>query len=161
PTTIAGNISLAINDTTMPDPFSGLPLNTLVVASSQAEVITLDAVNAGAPLRLGCSAALAPTGSYTPGPRPPAVWTATVEKFIIQGVTTISLTTAIDGVAIQPVFSGESNASAKAIADAIVSAINNSTQADPVTGSPLNSLVQASAGEPTGPPAVAKVVITI
>ena len=61
PATIAAGFAAMINNTTAPDPFSGLPLSGLVAASSAGAVVTILTVNAGAPFTLACS--------LTPGQR--------------------------------------------------------------------------------------------
>ena len=58
PDTIATAIAAAINATTAPDPFSGLPMNDLVVAyvnPATSTVVNIIAANAGAPFTLTCS----------------------------------------------------------------------------------------------------------
>jgi hypothetical protein len=68
PATIAANIALAINNATEPDPFSGLPLNSLVRASSKGIIVTIDSINSGAPFTLACTLSPCDTsgsGSYT------------------------------------------------------------------------------------------------
>jgi hypothetical protein len=74
PESVAARIAQAVNATTLPDPYSGLPLNDLVVATSSGAVLTLLAANAGAPFTLACT--LTPSGAssasgYTAGRRTP------------------------------------------------------------------------------------------
>jgi hypothetical protein len=151
PSAIATKIALAINDTATPDRFSGLPLNTLVVASSQAEVVAIDAVNAGAPFRLKCSLA---TGTYTA-----EVQTATLAGKFAQGTV---LTTTIDGVAIlYTVASGDNET---IIANDIAAAINATTAPDRrQANEPLNKVVSASAqsGVITITPSSSSIIFTL
>jgi phage tail sheath gpL-like len=70
PATIAAGIAALVNATTLQDPFSGFPLNGLVVASTAASVITIIAANAGAPFSLTCGLTTAATDGYAAAPRP-------------------------------------------------------------------------------------------
>ena len=148
PITIASKIALAINETTTPEPFSGVPLNTLVVASNQAEVIRFEAVNAGAPFRLACSLALVPTGTYALTASSPESWTATITVTQIPVIPTYRIITTINGIDL--IFSTlGSTYTAADLANSVVNLIANASQPDPVTGRALNSLVQAQAGAMT------------
>jgi len=163
-TTIAAGIAAAINATTISDPFSGLPLNSLVVASSAAAVVTVIAANAGPPFTLACSLDPANAGAYSvrrvrppvrpPGPLRPPVWpvrppvrpvqalsaVATVAGTIPAGVT---LTTTVNTMPLAYLTApGDTPAS---IAASIAALINATAAPDPVTGLPLNAVVAASA----------------
>ncbi len=67
PATIAAGIAAAINAATAGDPYSGLPLNSLVAAISSGPEVTVTAVNAGAPFALTCSPDPANAGTYVAG----------------------------------------------------------------------------------------------
>jgi hypothetical protein len=135
--TIAANIGIAINETAAADPFSGLPLNTLVVASYQSNVITIESVNSGAPFGLACSLAPAANGTYTPDP-PKPWWTATV---LGSSPFTATFTTSINLLQLTYVTDGGLDSG---VAAAIAALINSTSQLEPYSGLPLNSLVYAS-----------------
>src|SRR5262249_14600497 len=127
-------------------------------ASSQGSVITIQAVNAGAPFRLACSLALAPTGNYA-SPTSPESWIATLDGSF--GNDGGSLTTTINGIALKlPVFASTtvSGRLAGRLAPDVANQINQATDLDPVTKRPLNSLVTAAG---TLPPLGAKGTVTI
>lgn len=140
PAAIAANIAAAVNATTAPDPYSGLPLNSLVVASSAGAVMTVVAANAGAPFTLTCTLTPAGTGTYSAGPLAPAARTATIGGAI---QTSDTLVTTINGVAI-PYSAGAADTSATALATSIAAAINGAAQPDPTTQLPISSLVHAT-----------------
>jgi hypothetical protein len=138
--TIAANIAVAINGTTVAHPYSGLPLNTLVAAAAAADVITVSAANAGAPFTLLCSIVSANSATYNLGAPVAAGYTATVNGTIAVGdVVTITIndvpftytTTAAD-------------TTTTLLAARIASAINTSVQQDPTTNLPFGSLVHAT-----------------
>jgi GH18 family chitinase len=140
PPSIAANIAAAINGTTGADPFSGLPLNTLVAASSAGAVVTLVAANAGAPFTLVCTLTPANSGTYMAGPPVPATYRATVAGTIHAGDT---LVTTINGVGIA--YSAVATDTTPAtLAASIAAAINGTVQQDPTTTLPLSSLVHAT-----------------
>jgi peptidoglycan hydrolase-like protein with peptidoglycan-binding domain len=141
PSTIAADIAAAINTTTIQDPFSGLPLNNLIVAlPPAAAVITISAANAGAPFTLTCSLTSANAGTYTAGPPIPASQTATITGTVNVGDV---LTTKINGVAIS-YSAGAADVDATALARSITTTINTSVLQDPTTDLPLSRIVQAS-----------------
>jgi peptidoglycan hydrolase-like protein with peptidoglycan-binding domain len=139
---VAVNLANAVNNTSAPDPYSGLPLNSLVVAFSSAGVVTINSVNSGAPLALVCSYnGSASTGSYTTGAFTPAFQTATVGGTITTGN---QLTTTINGIAIVYTV-GATDTSLGALAANIAATINAATHPDPASGMALNSILHASA----------------
>jgi hypothetical protein len=145
PATIAAGVAAAINTTTVQDPYSGLPLNGLVVASTTGAngVVNLTAANAGAPFTLACSLTPANAGSYTATPPVPAAQTATITGTVQQGDT---LVTTINGVAITYT-AGPADADTTSLAASIAAAISADVQLDPATQLPISSIVQAvSAG---------------
>jgi hypothetical protein len=139
--TLAANVATAVNNTTTPDPYSGLPLNNLLVASSSGGLVTINSVNSGAPLSLVCSYnGSASTGAYTAGAPSPAYQTATVGGAIAAGD---QLTTSINGIAI--VYTALATDTSPAIlAASITTAINATTTPDPTSGMALNSILHAS-----------------
>lgn len=139
--TIAANLANAVNSTTTPDPYSGLPLNSLLVASGSGGVVTINSVNSGAPLSLACSYnGSASTGSYTAGAPSPANQTATVGGAIAAGD---QLTTTINGIAI--VYTAVStDTSPTILATRIAAAINATTTIDPASGMQLHTILHAS-----------------
>ena len=139
--TIAADVANAVNNTTTPDPYSGLPLNNLLVASSSGGVVTINSVNSGAPLSLVCAYnGSASTGSYTAGAPSPAYQTATIGGAIAAGD---QLTTTINGIAI--VYTARSTDTSPAIlAASIATAINATTTPDPASGMALNSILHAA-----------------
>jgi Neuraminidase-like domain/FHA domain len=140
PATIAASIAAMINDTTTQDPFSGLPLNSLVVASSAAAVVTVITAGAGAPFTLACSLTPADAGTYTAGPPAPAAQTATVGGTIAAGDT---LVTTINTVAVSYTVTATDTDAAE-LAASIAATISADVQPDPVTQLPLSSLIQAT-----------------
>jgi hypothetical protein len=142
PTTIADRIASAINSSVAQDPFSGLPVNTLVLATSASGVITINATNSGAPFALACSYAPSDAGSYDAGPFSPPRWTATIGGTAAQAGDT--LITTINGVAL-PYAATASDANITILASSIAAMINTSTVTDPASTLPMNNLVAASA----------------
>jgi peptidoglycan hydrolase-like protein with peptidoglycan-binding domain len=141
---IAAAIASAINTTTAQDPLSGLPLNSLVVASSSATgVVSLLAANAGAPFMLTCGYTPASAGSYAVGASVAAGYKATVTGGVAAGDT---LVTTINSVPVSYTAVAADNTTAK-LAASIANAISTAVQLDPSTELPIGSLVQAmSAG---------------
>jgi hypothetical protein len=137
---VAANLAAAINATDAPDPYSGLPLNSLIVASSSGSAASISSINSGAPLSLSCSLSEGTTGgSYTVGPLVQAYQTATVGGAIANGDV---LTTTINSLAIPFTVAGQTTAAA--VAAAIAAAIAGTTATDPVSGMPLNSWLSAA-----------------
>jgi peptidoglycan hydrolase-like protein with peptidoglycan-binding domain len=140
--TIGSNIVDAINETTAPDPFSGLPLNTLVVASiDKANGIIIESVYSGAPLRLTCSLP-SPTGTYIAAAAT-VYWNATVEGPYNSFDDSDVLVTKINGIDISYAVE-TSHVDNTNVASGIAYLINSNTQPDPVTGQPINSILHAS-----------------
>jgi Neuraminidase-like domain/Putative peptidoglycan binding domain/Salmonella virulence plasmid 28.1kDa A protein len=138
-TSIAANIATAINNTSSPDPYSALPLNSLLVAWSNGQFITINSVNSGAPLSLECSLTQGGTGAYTAAAQVPAYQTATVGGTVASGDV---LTTTVNGLAIP--FTVTTQTTAAAVAAAIVTTINGITTPDPTSGMPINSILHAT-----------------
>jgi len=143
PASIAANLANAINSATGPDPYSGLPLNSLLVASSSGPITTISSINSGAPLALACSITPGSTGSYTTSVQVPAYQTATVGGTVASGDV---LTTTINGLSIP--FTVTTQTSVAAVTTAIAAAVNGATAADPVSGLPLNTILEATANGP-------------
>ncbi|HEV2451110.1 MAG TPA: neuraminidase-like domain-containing protein [Streptosporangiaceae bacterium] len=141
PATIAAGIAAAINAATIQDPYSGLPLNDLVVASSTAAVVTIITANAGPPFSLTCSLTPANAGTYSATPPVPPSWTATVTGAVAPGDT---LVTTVNSVAVsytaQPADTG-----AATLAASIAAVLSAAVQPDPVTGLPLGAEIRAAA----------------
>jgi hypothetical protein len=142
PTTIANKITSAINSTTTADPFSGLPLNTLVLATPSAGGITITTINSGAPFDLECSFSTNAAVGYGPGPYSPPKWTATIGGASVnQGDT---LVTTINNVDL-PYTATATDTDTSTLARSIAANINASTVTDPVSLLPMNGVVSASA----------------
>ncbi|HEV2647203.1 MAG TPA: neuraminidase-like domain-containing protein [Acidobacteriaceae bacterium] len=62
---VARNLAAAINATTTPDPYCGLPLNSLLAVSAQGATIHVVTAGAGAPFSFACEGQFAVDGSYT------------------------------------------------------------------------------------------------
>jgi Neuraminidase-like domain/FHA domain len=138
--TIAAGIAAAVNATTVPDPYSGLPLNGLVVAVNSAAVVTFTAADAGAPFTLACSLDPANAASYAAAPPVPA-----------HGTTSVTGTVAPEDVLVTTVNSvpvsytaAAADTDTTALAAHIAAAINAAVGTDLATGLPLSSEVQAS-----------------
>ncbi len=93
---LAGSIAAAINSATTPDPLTGLPLDSLVTASSAGAVITVTAVAPGAALAVACSTSQTATETYTAGTLVPSTAAA------LTGVLSILLDYARVKAAISP-----------------------------------------------------------
>jgi pSer/pThr/pTyr-binding forkhead associated (FHA) protein len=66
-TVLAGDIASAVNATTTADPFTGLPLNDIVTASSAAGAVTFTAVSPGAAFTVACATSPGATETYAAG----------------------------------------------------------------------------------------------
>jgi peptidoglycan hydrolase-like protein with peptidoglycan-binding domain len=140
PASVAASLATAINGTDAPDPYSGLPLNSLLVATSLGSVTSISSINSGAPLALACSITEGTTGgSYVAGSLVPAFQTATVGGTVANGDV---LTTTINSLNISFTVAGQTTAAA--VAAAIVTAINGTTAPDPVSGMPVNAWLSAT-----------------
>ena len=93
PDTIAAGLAALINDATVPDPFSGLPLSSLIAASSAGAVVTILTVNAGAPFTLACSLTPGHAGTYAAA-APPTAGPVAAET----AVTTINSVRSLHGL---------------------------------------------------------------
>ena len=140
PATIAAGIAAMINNATAPDPYSGLPLNSLVVASSAAAVVTVASANAGAPFTLACRFTPGNAGTYSAAPPVPASQTATIAGAVALGDT---LVTTINSVPVAYTATS-ADTDAVALAASIAAAINAATQPDPATQVPIGSEVHAT-----------------
>ncbi len=139
----AQNMANAINGTTTPHPFSGLPLNDIVAASAAptpAGTINLAAPNAGAPFTLICTIKAANAGTYSVAPAVRAGFTATVGGTVKSGDM---MTTTINGVDIQYPVAATDNTTA-VLAASLAKNISTTVKVDPTTSLPLSSLVQAT-----------------
>jgi ABC toxin N-terminal region/Neuraminidase-like domain/Putative peptidoglycan binding domain len=140
PVSVAVNIANAINNTDSPDPYSGLPLNSLIVAANLGPATTISSINSGAPLSLSCSITEGTTGaSYTVGTQTSAFQTATVGGTVASGDV---LTTTINGLNIPFTVAGQ--ATPAAVAAAIATTINGTAADDPVSGVPINTILSAT-----------------
>ncbi len=133
PATIAAPIASLINKNATPDPYSGMPLNSLLSASSSAAMVTIVSANSGAPLVLSCSLTPGGAASYSAG-------SATVGGTVATGAV---LTTVINGLNVTFMVTAAQTTTA-AVAAAIASAIMATGTPDPVSGLPLNSVLHAS-----------------
>ena len=142
--TIAAGIAAAVNAATTADPYSGLPLNGLVVASSSGAVVTFVTADAGAPFTLACSLIPANAGTYTAALPVLASSTATITGTVAQGDI---LVTTINSVPVSYTATA-ADTDVTALAANIAATINAAVQADPATLLPLSIEVQAtSAGK--------------
>jgi hypothetical protein len=146
PATIAANIRDAINNATLPDPFSGLPLNSLVAASSSGAVVTLVAANAGAPFTLACSLQPGKTGSYTTAAQLPSSYQGTIGGTIGTSDTLTTTFTFLNSAnSVVVTYNAQAaDTTADLLAASVAAAINGAVQQDPTTSLPLNSLVHAT-----------------
>jgi hypothetical protein len=142
--TIAAGIAAAVNGSTIPDPYSGMPLNTLVVASSAGGAVTISTANAGAPFTLTCTLVPANAGTYTTAAPVPAHATATLAGPVAPGDV---LVTTVNAVPVSYT-AGAADATADALAANIAATISAAVQPDPQTGLPLRSEVQATSAGP-------------
>ena len=140
PAAIAAGMAALINGSTVQDPYSGLPLNSLVVASSAGAAVTIVTAGTGAPFTLACSLTPANAGTYTAGPPSPAAQTATISGAVAPGDT---LVTTINSVPVS--YSAKAtDTSIGTLAASIAATISAAVQPDPATQLPLGSLVQAT-----------------
>jgi hypothetical protein len=113
-------------------------LNRLVLASSAAGTITINAVNSGAPFTLVCS--MAPGAAYAVTAATAPTHTATVGGTVHAGDV---LVTTINGAAVSYT-AGAGDTNPASLAQNIAAAINASTVVDPVNGTlPLSGIVAA------------------
>ncbi len=139
PAMTAAGIADAVNATTLPDPYSGLPLNSLVMASASAGGgITFTAVNSGAPFSLECWLAPGNAGTYVVTSTVPSHSTATIAGTVAPGDI---LVTTINGTAVTYT-AGPGDTSAAALAASIATAVGSAT--DATTGLPLSGEFQAT-----------------
>ena len=76
PLILAESIATAVNAITTPDPFTGLPLNDVVTASSATGatgVVTFTAVTPGSSFAVACTTSPAATETYAAGPPVPGI----------------------------------------------------------------------------------------
>ena len=138
--TIAAGIAAAVNAATMPDPYSGLPVSSLVVAYAApgSPTVTFTAADAGGPFELACSLQPAGAGTYTAASPVPAACTATIGGTLAAGDV---LVTTVNSVAVS--FTTVS-ADLAAAAAGVAAAVNAAVTADPASQLPLNEEVQAT-----------------
>jgi hypothetical protein len=161
---IGERIADAINASTLPDPYSGLPLNELVVATGAGSTVTVLAANAGAPYELDCSLAPPATGtaqasSFVLEEIAPARWTATLGSpgAIKQGDTFV---TTINEVEVT-YSAGVSDTDVGTLAASIAAAIGSSKTIEPSSGLALSAIVQAAGStEVRGAQTVGVVTVT-
>jgi hypothetical protein len=144
PATIAAGIAALVNATTLQDPFSGSPLNGVVVASSAASVVTIIAANAGAPFSLTCGLTAATTGGYAAAPPVPANCQATITATTVaSGVDT--LITAINKATVTyTAGQGGTDTDAPSLAAHVAATVSASLQVDPDTKLPVSGIAQAT-----------------
>jgi ABC toxin N-terminal region/Neuraminidase-like domain/FHA domain/PA14 domain len=140
PAMIASGVAAAVNAATEPDPYSGLPLNSLVVAYAApgSPVVTFTAADAGAPFELACSLQSAGGGTYTAAAPTPACCTATIGGTITPGDV---LVTTVNSVAVSNTATSATQAT---VAAGIAAAINAAVGIDQASQLPLNEEVQAA-----------------
>jgi hypothetical protein len=143
---IAAGIAIAINTTTVPDPFSGVPLNTILSAEAAGPVVTITTANAGAPFTLTCVLSPATAGTYTVGPPVPPSCTATVGGSVSANdtlTTTFYFLGAGQGVDI-PYMVKPSDRSTDDVAAGIALTLNQAVQRDPTTQLSVSNLIHAT-----------------
>ncbi len=142
PVTVAEGIAAAINATTTPDPYSGLPLNVLVYAyvAPSTAIVELSVAGAGAPFTLACGFTPANAGDYTAQAPSAPVQTATVSGATATGDV---LVTTLNQVPI-PYTATATDTSPAALAASITTTINGTVTPDPSTGVPLSELLHAT-----------------
>jgi hypothetical protein len=141
PATIAAGIAALVNATTLQDPFSGFPLNGLVVASTAASVITIIAANAGAPFSLTCGLTTAATDGYAAAPPVPAACQATITATTVAPGDTLITTVNHPTVTYT---AGPDDTDAATLAAHIAATVSADVQVDPDTGLPVSGIVQAT-----------------
>jgi hypothetical protein len=138
PATVASAIAAAINAATVVDPVTGVPVKGRFLATTAANVITIEAG-----FTLACSAAGVGSGTasetYSARAPSPLTQTATVAGAPTAGDT---LTTTIDGVPVG--YTVQADDTVVTIATGIAAAVNATTVQDRYSGLPLNALVVAS-----------------
>ena len=139
-TTVATGLAAAINATTTPHPYSGLPLNGLLAASAVGAVVAVRTADAGPPFDLACSIALASTGTYTAGPPVPAevvvmlAGTVTAANVVTLLLNNVALTYTVL----------TTDSSLTTLAASLANTINGAVQLDPTTGLPFSQLLHAA-----------------
>jgi Neuraminidase-like domain len=137
---LASAIADAVNATTVADPGSGIPLNDLIVASSNGATISFVVASPGAPFALACSLQAGGSGSYVVTTTTPAEAQATITGNVQVGDEFV---TTINSIPL-PYTATANDLAAGNLAASIASVINAAVQPDS-TSMPLNSEVQAAA----------------
>jgi Neuraminidase-like domain len=139
--TIATNVAIAINGTTVAHPYSGLPLNTIVAATGAATgIVSINAANPGAPFTLNCAILSANSATYTTDAPVAAGYTASIGGTVQAGDV---MTFTINNVPVAYTATA-TDTSTTALAASLATAINTSVQQDPTTLLPFGSLVHAT-----------------
>jgi hypothetical protein len=138
-TSLAAHIAAYISASVQVDPATGLPVGSIVQATSSQNVITFTAVDPATQCTLGCKATSG-TETYASGALSAETATATITGPIPAGAT---LTTTIDGLPL--VRMANAGDTAAMLATGIAGDINAATAVDASTGLPLNSVVSARA----------------
>ena len=145
--TLAASIADAINATTTPDPYSGIPVNRLLYANANGATIYFITMGAGAPFTLSCNYMPAHSGTYTAPTPTAAYYAAGISATIAAGETfTTTITTITGSQGVTFVYTAKPTDTPATVAEQIAAQINNSVLLDPATNMPVSSEMRASAG---------------
>jgi hypothetical protein len=155
---LAANIAAAINNATIPDPLSGLPVNRLVYANPNGATIYFVVMGSGAPFTLTCTDTPAAAGSsttvpsYTAPTPTPAHYRVELTGSITQGdIFTTTINTTADPVNdVTFTYTAGPNDTPAMVVAAIANEINTSVLHDPATGLLLSSEVHATTSDEAG-----------
>jgi hypothetical protein len=148
PATVAAAIAAVVNATTIQDPYSGLALNDLVVASSTGNIVSLIGAGAGAPFSLGCDITPAHAGSYTAAPPTPAGQQVTITAAAVAQGDAVVVT--INHAAVTyaaPAAMDVATFATKIAAAVSASVAVDGNTADGDTGLPVNDIVKATSAD--------------
>jgi hypothetical protein len=139
--TVAAGLVSAINAQTAPHSFTGLPLNSLLVASAAGAIVTVRTAGAGPAFSLAGAIQLAVTANYVTAAPVPAQAELTLSGVPAAGdIATLTL----DGAALTYIL-GAADAVLPTLALNLATVVNGSVTPDPTTGLPFGQLLRASA----------------
>jgi len=145
PLNVAQALATAINAVTAPQPASGQPLNSLLVASASVTsptqaTITVRTAGAGAPFDLACAFTLAVPAAYTTATPVPTEATVTLSGAPVVGeVVTLTL----NGIAV-PYTIAAGDTALPTLAASLAHAFDKATAIDPTSNLPLSELLNAT-----------------
>jgi hypothetical protein len=140
PNEVAAGLSAAINQSTALHPYSGLPLNSLLSASSGNATVTVRTADAGPPFALACAFAPGNNDTYSVGASKPAYVEITLSGAVTTGdVVTLVLNTMHTAYTV-----AATDTSLTILATSLANVANHATAQDPATKLPLSQVLHAT-----------------